>query len=53
VGAAEAKEQLAESLIPHVCVDGRKGSPVVAAAIINGLVDLAWQAYGQNRNGKG
>jgi precorrin isomerase len=23
---------------------------VVAVAIVNGLVDLAWQAYGQERN---
>jgi len=50
VGAEEAKEQLAESLIPYICVEGRKGSAVVAAAIVNGLVDLAWQAYGQSRN---
>jgi precorrin-8X/cobalt-precorrin-8 methylmutase len=48
-----AKEQLAESLIPHIRVEGRKGSAVVAAAIVNGLIDLAWQAYGQNRNGMG
>lgn len=50
VGVETAKEQLAESLIPHIRVEGRKGSPVVAAAIVNGLVDLAWQAYGQSQN---
>lgn len=53
VGVEAAKEQLAESLIPHIRVEGRKGSAVVAAAIVNGLVDLAWQAYGQNQNGMG
>ncbi|WP_428359776.1 precorrin-8X methylmutase [Leptodesmis sp.] len=53
VGVEAAKEQLAESLIPHIRVEGRKGSAVVAAAIVNGLIDLAWQAYGQNRNGMG
>ena len=53
VGVEAAKEQLAESLIPHIRIEGRKGSAVVAAAIVNGLVDLAWQAYGQNRNGMG
>lgn len=41
------KARLQDTMIPHVRVDGRKGSAVVAAAIINGLVDLAWQAYGQ------
>ena len=45
-----AKERLADSLIPHIRIDGRKGSAVVAAAIVNGLVDLAWQAYGRERN---
>jgi precorrin-8X/cobalt-precorrin-8 methylmutase len=47
VGVDVAKERLADSLIPHIRVDGRKGSAVVAAAAVNGLVDLAWQAYGQ------
>lgn len=51
VGVEAAKEQLAESLIPHIRVEGRKGSAVVAAAITTGLVDLAWQAYGQNQSG--
>ncbi len=45
-----AKSRLADSLIPHIRVEGRKGSAVVAAAIVNGLVDLAWQAYGRDRN---
>lgn len=53
VGVEAAKEQLAESLIPHIRVEGRKGSAVVAAAIVNGLVDLAWQAYGQTQSGLG
>ncbi|MGQ9869427.1 precorrin-8X methylmutase [Leptodesmis sp.] len=53
VGVEAAKEQLAESLIPHIRVEGRKGSAVVAAAIVNGLIDLAWQAYGQNQHGIG
>ncbi len=34
-------------MIPHIRTEGRKGSAVVAAAMVNGLVDLAWQAYGQ------
>jgi precorrin-8X/cobalt-precorrin-8 methylmutase len=32
-------------------IEGRKGNAVVAAAIVDGLVDLAWQAYGQDRTG--
>lgn len=53
VGVDEAKEQLAESLVPYIHVEGRKGSAVVAAAIVNALVDLAWQAYGQEQSGIG
>lgn len=45
-----AVERLKDSLIPHIRIEGRKGSAVVAAAIVNGLVDLAWQAYGQEGN---
>jgi precorrin-8X/cobalt-precorrin-8 methylmutase len=45
------KERLKDSFIPHIRIDGRKGSAVVAAAIVNGLVDLAWQAYGEDTNG--
>ncbi|HAX89282.1 MAG TPA: precorrin-8X methylmutase [Cyanobacteria bacterium UBA11162] len=46
-----AKSRLEDSLVPHIRIEGRKGSAVVAAAIINGLVDLAWQAYGQDSTG--
>lgn len=46
-----AKDRLKDSLIPHIRIEGRKGSAVVAAAIVNGLVDLAWQAYGQDSGG--
>ncbi|MGI0485989.1 precorrin-8X methylmutase [Pantanalinema rosaneae CENA516] len=53
VGMDAAKERLADSLIPHIRVEGRKGSAVVAAAIVNGLVDLAWQAYGRDQSGIG
>jgi len=48
-----AKERLQESLVPHITIEGRKGNAVVAAAIVDGLVDLAWQAYGQDRTGGG
>ncbi|MGA1474414.1 MAG: precorrin-8X methylmutase [Prochlorothrix sp.] len=42
-----AKDRLRDSLIPHIRTQGRKGSAVVAAAVLSGLADLAWQAYGQ------
>ncbi|MBD2438371.1 precorrin-8X methylmutase [Nostoc sp. FACHB-110] len=45
-----AKNRLQDSLVPHITIDSRKGNAVVAAAIVDGLVDLAWQAYGQNAN---
>jgi precorrin-8X/cobalt-precorrin-8 methylmutase len=41
-----AKERLRETLVPNIIIEGRKGNAVVATAIIDGLVDLAWQAYG-------
>ncbi|MEQ8758106.1 MAG: precorrin-8X methylmutase [Coleofasciculus sp. G1-WW12-02] len=46
-----AKSRLEDSLVPHIRIEGRKGSSVVGAAIVNGLVDLAWQAYGQDSAG--
>ncbi|MGG6296200.1 precorrin-8X methylmutase [Leptolyngbya sp. AN02str] len=51
VGTDVAIARLTDSLIPNIRVEGRKGSAVVAAAIVNGLVDLAWQAYGKESNG--
>ncbi|WGV25021.1 precorrin-8X methylmutase [Halotia branconii] len=51
VNVDTAKSRLQDSLVPHIIIDSRKGNAVVAAAIVDGLVDLAWQAYGQERNG--
>jgi precorrin-8X/cobalt-precorrin-8 methylmutase len=50
VGVDVAKSRLHDSMVPHIRIEGRKGSAVVAVAIVNGLVDLAWQAYGQEGN---
>ncbi|MEB3278887.1 MAG: precorrin-8X methylmutase [Lyngbya sp.] len=50
VGADVAKSRLHDSMVPHIRIDGRKGSAVVSVAIVNGLVDLAWQAYGRDVN---
>lgn len=41
------KSRLQNSLIPHIRINERKGNAVVATAILNGLIDLAWQAYGR------
>jgi precorrin-8X/cobalt-precorrin-8 methylmutase len=50
VDVENAKSRLQDSLVPYITIDSRKGNAVVAAAIVDGLVDLAWQAYGQNAN---
>jgi precorrin-8X/cobalt-precorrin-8 methylmutase len=47
VNVDTAKERLRDSLIPNITIEGRKGNAVVAAAIVDGLIDLAWQAYGE------
>jgi precorrin-8X/cobalt-precorrin-8 methylmutase len=52
VGVDVAKARLYDSMIPHIKIDGAKGSAVVAVAIISGLVDLAWQAYGSQEGRK-
>ena len=51
VNLEPVKARLQESLVPYITIEGRKGNAVVAAAIVDGLVDLAWQAYGQDRTG--
>jgi precorrin-8X/cobalt-precorrin-8 methylmutase len=47
------KHRLTDSLVPHIRTEGRKGNAIVAAALVTGLVELAWQAYGQDTNGGG
>jgi precorrin-8X/cobalt-precorrin-8 methylmutase len=48
IGIEEAKMQLQKASVPYIGIDGRKGGSVVAVAIFRGLIDLAWQIYGQN-----
>jgi precorrin-8X/cobalt-precorrin-8 methylmutase len=38
--------KLHNSGIPNICIDGRKGNAIVAAAILNALIHISWQAYG-------
>jgi precorrin-8X/cobalt-precorrin-8 methylmutase len=47
IDVSGAKNKLQEAEIPYISVEGRKGNAAVAVAIVNGLADLAWQAYGQ------
>jgi precorrin-8X/cobalt-precorrin-8 methylmutase len=42
------KNRLQDSMVPHIRIDSRKGNAVLAVAIMNGLIDLSWQAYGKN-----
>ncbi len=46
------KARLRDAQVSHICVEGRKGSPIVAIAAMGGLVDLAWQAYGPRAKGR-
>lgn len=43
VGVEEAKARLAQLSVPQIQVQGRKGGSPVAAAIVNGLVELSQQ----------
>ena len=49
VNAAESKELLSETDLPHITSLGRKGGSPVAAAIVNALIRLAAE---QEKNGK-
>lgn len=40
-----SKERLQDSMIANIRVSSRKGGPGVAVALVNGLVELAAQAY--------
>lgn len=44
------EKRLWNSSVPQIQIEGSKGGAVVAAAIVEALLDLAWQAYGRNRN---
>jgi precorrin-8X/cobalt-precorrin-8 methylmutase len=44
------KKHLQEFSVPQIWTEGCKGGATVAAAILEGLVDLAWVAYAQEGN---
>ncbi|WP_367889299.1 precorrin-8X methylmutase [Leptolyngbya iicbica] len=41
------KDRLQDTMVPHISINSQKGNPVLAVAIMTGLIDLAWQAYGK------
>lgn len=43
ISVLESKEALAQTLVPQIRVEGRKGGSPVAAAILNALLVLAWE----------
>jgi precorrin-8X/cobalt-precorrin-8 methylmutase len=45
LGVEPLKRELEEMEIPHIRTEGRKGGASVAAAVLEGLIDLSWQAY--------
>ncbi|MEM9215083.1 MAG: precorrin-8X methylmutase [Cyanobacteria bacterium P01_F01_bin.150] len=51
LGVDALGDRFRSTSVPHIRIKGRKGSVVVAVALMNGLVDLAWQAYGRETNG--
>ncbi|MEL6162781.1 MAG: precorrin-8X methylmutase [Cyanobacteria bacterium J06641_2] len=40
------KQSLQEFAVPNITIKSSKGGATVAAAILDGLLDLAWEAYG-------
>ena len=45
LGADVTKGRLNDAMVPHIRTEGRKGGALVAVAIVQGLVELAWQAH--------
>jgi precorrin-8X/cobalt-precorrin-8 methylmutase len=43
----ESKTTLAQTAVPQIRVEGRKGGSPVAAAILNALIVLAWESGGE------
>jgi len=43
VSVVESKARLAQTAVPQIRVEGRKGGSPVAAAILNALIGLAWE----------
>ncbi len=48
----DMKQFLKAADIPSIYIDGSKGNAIVAATIINSLVNLSWQAYQLGSEGR-
>jgi precorrin-8X/cobalt-precorrin-8 methylmutase len=46
ISVLESKQALAQTQVPQIRVEGRKGGSPVAAAILNALMVLAWEENG-------
>ncbi|GAB4193251.1 MAG: cobalt-precorrin-8X methylmutase [Coleofasciculaceae cyanobacterium] len=46
ISVIESKEALAQTSVPQIRVEGRKGGSPVASAILNALMVLAWENQG-------
>jgi precorrin-8X/cobalt-precorrin-8 methylmutase len=46
ISVIESKAALAQTRVPQIRVEGRKGGSPVAAAILNALIVLAWEDEG-------
>ena len=46
ISVMESKDALAQTAVPQIRVEGRKGGSPVAAAILNALIVLAWENTG-------
>lgn len=46
ISVIESKVALAQTSLPQIRVEGRKGGSPVAAAIVNALLVLAWEQFG-------
>jgi precorrin-8X/cobalt-precorrin-8 methylmutase len=44
ISVVESKAALAQTAIPQIRIEGRKGGSAIAAAILNALLILAWEA---------
>jgi precorrin-8X/cobalt-precorrin-8 methylmutase len=43
VAVEASKQRLAQTPVPQIRVEGRKGGSAVAAAMVNALLVLAWE----------
>ncbi|WP_421656898.1 cobalt-precorrin-8X methylmutase [Leptothermofonsia sp. ETS-13] len=53
ISVLESKAALAQTPVPQIRVDGRKGGSPVAAAILNALLVLAWEREGRKKEAGG